>query len=81
MSRPWTAGSFWNVNLPHLDPGDPDPGVVVCPLDTLPLPLRFRRDGDLLYYDGDYHLRPRQPGGDVDVCFGGRIAVTRLSLS
>ena len=34
----------------------------------------------LLHYNGDYHERRREPGADVDVCFGGKIAVTKLSL-
>jgi 5'-nucleotidase len=80
LARPWTPGTFWNVNLPHLDPADPDPAVVVCPLDPSPLPLRYRTEGDLLHYDGDYHARSRRPGCDVDVCFSGRVAVTLLSL-
>jgi 5'-nucleotidase len=80
LARPWTPGTFWNVNLPHLELDAPDPAVVVCPVNPLPLPLSYRGDGDLLHYDGDYHGRPRQPGSDVDVCFGGRIAVSRLGL-
>jgi 5'-nucleotidase len=80
LARPCPAGSFWNVNLPHILPGQPDPPVVFCPLDPNPLPLSFLRDGDLFAYDGDYHSRPRVPGADIDVCFGGAIAVTRLSL-
>src|SRR5207253_11069229 len=35
-------GVFWNVNLPHLPPGSPDPDVVRCRLDPHPLPLSFR---------------------------------------
>jgi 5'-nucleotidase len=31
-------------------------------------------------YAGDYHERPRVPGSDVDVCFGGDIAVTLASI-
>jgi 5'-nucleotidase len=80
LGRPWTPGTFWNVNLPHLDPGAPDPAVVFCRLDPLPLPLSFRREGDLFRYDGDYHGRRREGGTDVDVCFGGNIAVTRIAL-
>jgi 5'-nucleotidase len=80
LSRPRVPGTFWNVNLPHLNSTDPDPALVDCPLDSGPLPLSYRRDGDLLHYDGDYHGRARQPGSDVDVCFGGQIAVSRLSL-
>ncbi len=80
-ARPAEAGAFWNVNLPHLEPGAPPPEVVFCPLDPHPLPLSFRNEGGHLRYDGDYHARRRLAGGDVDVCFGGRIAVTRLRLS
>jgi len=79
-NRPWQPGLFWNVNLPHLEPGAPDPEVVVCPLDPAPLPLDFRRDGELWHYAGDYHNRRRAPGADVDVCFRGRIAVTAMQL-
>jgi 5'-nucleotidase len=46
----------------------------------MPLPLSYRRDGDTLHYNGDYHRRPRRPGTDVDVCFSGKIAVTQLAL-
>jgi 5'-nucleotidase len=80
MNKSWTPGTFWNINLPHLLPQDPDPEVVFCPLDPGPLPLSFRFDGEWWHYDGRYHERPRVPGGDVDVCFSGRIAVTQLSL-
>jgi 5'-nucleotidase len=80
LARPWTPGTFWNVNLPHLEPGAPDPELVFCRLDPQPLPLSFRRDGDLFHYDGDYHGRRRDRGTDVDVCFAGKIAVTRLTL-
>ena len=80
MARPWTPGTFWNINLPHLDREDADPEVVFCPLDPGPLPLSFRSDGDWWHYDGKYHERPRAAGSDVDVCFRGHIAVTRLTL-
>jgi 5'-nucleotidase len=33
LARPWTPGTFWNVNLPHLAPDASDPDVVFCPLD------------------------------------------------
>jgi 5'-nucleotidase len=79
-ARPVEAGAFWNVNLPHLEPGAPPPESVFCPLDTHPLPLSFRPEGEHLRYDGDYHARRRLTGGDVAVCFGGRIAVTKLRL-
>ena len=54
--------------------------MVDCPLDPHPLPLSYRHEEGTHYYDGDYHGRKRVPGGDVDVCFGGRIAVTKIRL-
>jgi 5'-nucleotidase len=80
LSRPWEAGTFWNVNLPHLLPDEPDPEIVFCPLDPHPLPLSYRHEEGMHYYDGDYHARKRTRGADVDVCFGGRIAVTKVRL-
>jgi 5'-nucleotidase len=80
LQRPWTPGTFWNINLPHLEPGAPAPEAVECRLEPGPLPLSFRREGDLLHYIGNYHERRREPGTDVDVCFRGKIALTRLSL-
>lgn len=80
LQQPCSPGTFWNINLPHLAADAPDPEVVFCPLDPFPLPLSFRREKDGLRYDGDYHRRPRQPGSDVDVCFSGKIAVSRIAL-
>jgi 5'-nucleotidase len=80
MARPKRPGLFWNINLPHLEPGAAMPQVVFCPLDPTPLPLSFRREGELFHYDGDYHERRRRPGSDVDVCFRGKIAVTEMVL-
>jgi 5'-nucleotidase len=80
LDRPWTPGTFWNVNLPHPEPGGPEPEVVFCPVDPSPLPLSFRVDGDTAHYNGDYQGRARIPGADVAVCFGGRIAVSRIPL-
>jgi 5'-nucleotidase len=80
LDRALSPGGFWNVNLPYLDPGAPMPEIVAAPLDLTPLPLSFRRDGDVWHYDGDYHQRRRKSGSDVDVCFRGSIAVTELRL-
>jgi 5'-nucleotidase len=81
LARPWEQGTFWSVNIPHLEPGAPDPEVVYCPLDPNPLPLSYRHEDDGgMHYDGDYHARGRTAGADVDVCFGGRIAVSCIPL-
>ena len=80
LNRPPEVGTYWNVNLPHLLPGDPDPEVVFCQPCTQPLPVNYRIEGDNFYYVGNYAQRDRTPGSDVDVCFSGKIAVTLLRL-
>ncbi|MDQ6860284.1 MAG: 5'/3'-nucleotidase SurE [Verrucomicrobiota bacterium] len=81
MSRPREPGYFYSVNLPHLAANDPEPQIIECPLDPKPLPLNYRHEEESgLYYAGEYRLRPRTPGADVDVCFGGNIAVTAVRL-
>jgi 5'-nucleotidase len=81
LARPIEAGLFYNVNLPNLPPDAADPEVVWCALDPNPLPLNYRHEEESdLYFAGEYQLRHRAPGADVDVCFGGRIAVTAVRL-
>ncbi|MEY2483597.1 MAG: 5/3-nucleotidase [Verrucomicrobiota bacterium] len=81
LAKPIEPGLFYNVNLPNLPVGVDKPEVVWCPLDPSPLPLNYRHEEETgLYYAGDYQLRHRTPGADVDVCFGGRIAVTAVRL-
>ncbi len=80
LNRTIEPGTFWNVNLPHLLPGDPDPEVVFCEPCRQPLPVNYRVEGDNFYYFGEYAKRDRTPGSDVDVCFSGKIAVTQLRL-
>ncbi len=80
VAFPWEAGTFWNVNFPHPAGDVPDPEVVFCPLDPSPLPLDYRQEGGCFVYSGDYQKRAREPGTDVDVCFGGRIAITLIHV-
>jgi 5'-nucleotidase len=80
LARPLDPGAYWNVNLPHLEPGSPPPEVAYCFHDPCPLPVRFREEGGHFHYDGDYHGRPRREGSDVDACLGGRIAVSLLRV-
>jgi 5'-nucleotidase len=80
LKRPWEPGSFWNVNLPHPEPGGAEPEIVFCRLDPSPLPLSFRLEGDMAKYDGDYQARSRVPAADVDSCFRGRITVSQIRL-
>ena len=78
--RPIAPKSFWNVNLPHLEPGAPEPEIVFCKASTCPLPVNYRVEGNKYYYQGEYAKRDRAPGTDVDVCFSGNIAVTQIEL-
>lgn len=78
LIRPLEPGSFWNVNLPHLERNDPVPEIVFCSPGTQPLPCNYRIEGEHFYYAGDYASRSRSTGDDVDVCFSGRIAVTQI---
>ena len=80
IQRPWFAGTFWNINLPHLPDGAADPEVVVCPIDPSPLPVSYAADGEFVKYTGNYHQRARKPGSDIDVCFSGRIALSLVRI-
>ena len=80
LSRPLPPGSFWNVNLPHLEPDRPEPRIILCQPSIDPLPLQYRKEGDTYHYQGKYSDRERTPGTDVDICFGGNIAVTLIRL-
>lgn len=75
------AGTFWNVNLPHLGPADREPRVVFCPIDPSPLPVGFRNQEGQIHYTGDYQSRRRIEGSDVATCFGGDISVSRILLT
>jgi 5'-nucleotidase len=81
LPRPVAPGMFYNVNFPALGPSAPEPDMVFTPLDPNPLPLSYRHEEDNRHrYDGIYASRRRAAGSDVDVCFGGQIAVTEIRL-
>ena len=86
-------GLFWNVNLPDLSAekigresvqprklGSPCPELIDCSLGRGHLPVEFARHHGALIYQGVYQDRPRESGDDVDVCFGGNVAVTKMSI-
>ena len=73
-------GSFWNVNLPHLENNTAEPDIIFCQLSIDPLPVNYRIEEDLYYYYGEYAQRYRSPNTDIDVCFAGNIAVTQVKL-
>ncbi len=77
---PLAPNSFWNVNLPHLAPGSPEPAIIFCQTSIHPLAVDYKVDGDSYHYQGEYAKRDRVPGTDVDVCFSGNIAISQISL-
>ncbi len=81
LAKKTEPGLFFNVNLPNIPAEAADPEVVWCALDPNPLPLNYRHEEESgLFYAGDYNLRDRTKGADVDICFGGRIALTAVRL-
>ena len=77
--------SFWNLNFPHFPPGqDAIPPRVRCDPAKSPLNVAYtrREDGNSLQFDycASYAQRPRDPGSDVEACFGGKVAISLLSV-
>ncbi len=71
-------GVYWNVNLPHTPVAEA--AVCMCPSDPSPQDVHYTPNGAGHRYSGTYAKRPVKPGCDVEQCFAGRIAITRLQL-
>lgn len=71
-------GQFWNVNLPHPLDFENVPDLREAALEKAPHEFSFKRSSDCFSYTGSIHERPRCLGSDVDVCFRGKVAVTRM---
>lgn len=80
FARPHEAGTFWNVNLPNLESGAPEPSIVECAVCTEPLPVSFDIEGETYRYRGVYSKRSRTPGSDVERCFNGEITISMVRL-
>ena len=78
---PPRPGAFWNVNFPDPETRDETPEIVICPLDSTHLPVRYEIQSGRFHYCGIYQERAYKQGADVNVCFSGRIAVTQILLS
>jgi 5'-nucleotidase len=78
LDRPPALPAYWNVNLPHPTDERMRPDWQICPIDPSPLPVEFEANGRGYLNRADYHGRARRAGGDVDVCLGGRIAVSEV---
>ena len=73
-------GEFWNVNFP--DPSDlsDDPAMVFCQVDVQHYQLEYEPQQNGVVYRSVYQERPRTPGRDIDVCFSGDIAISKLTV-
>jgi 5'-nucleotidase len=80
LNRKLPTGSYWNVNLPHPLKRHDDITHRFCGPDTNPHKYSYEREGDRYMYRGTIHERPRDPGLDVAVCFGGEVSISRLAL-
>jgi len=80
LATPSPTGSFWTANLPHPPNDATDCEIVRCAIDPSPGGIRYAKAGAGFVWDGDYHGRPRRADHDVAVCFGGKIALTQLSV-
>jgi len=80
MERTLSPGQFWNINLPHPLDLSFAPAYQFCQLETRPHDYIFLNASGLYYYEGSIHDRPRGAGSDVDICYGGQISVTLMTL-
>ena len=82
LQRPWCRGWFWNLNLPSPSLGPGDPEIVECAPDPTAVPYRFEEQpAGGWQYRADYHGRERLAGHDVDVCFQGRISLSKIGIA
>lgn len=80
FSESLELGEFWNVNFP--DPGviDVDPELIFCPVDVQHYQIECEPGKAGVEYRSVYQQRPRTEGRDIDVCFGGNIAISKLTV-
>jgi len=81
LAEPLPDASFWNVNFPHLPPGDLElpPQVTTHPARS-PLGVSFQHDGASFEYSARYRDRPQDDGSDVHACFNGSVSVSLVRL-
>ncbi len=81
LARDLDPRTWVNVNFPDVVISDHNIEVVNSAMDLNPLPVGYCKteDGSLLY-NSVYNDRLRDSGSDVEVCMGGKIAVTTHSV-
>ncbi len=80
LAEPIEGGEFWNVNFPHLDADAPEPALIKCEPCKQSLPIAYRVSGNRFTYAGNYAERARDVGKDVEICFSGDIAISKLHI-
>jgi len=80
MQKKLLPAQFWNINMPHPLSASSFPEYQHCGPDKSSHKYVFKKNSEHYSYSGIIHNRPRTKGEDVDVCFGGKIAVTRLEI-
>ncbi len=80
ITKELPRGQFWNMNLPSPLSPDRDVPWQMCPRDRHAHNYRFVEKKDRFHYEGNIHDRPRSPGSDVEICFGGDISITRMEI-
>ena len=76
IEQPQQNRGFWNVNLPAIEPHSTMPSPVECSLEQGPHIFSLEPHSEGVLYRSSYQNRPRTPGSDVDVCFGGQPSIT-----
>lgn len=80
------GGEYWNVNLPHLPPGELElperarVGVCRAPLKVAYESVAGESGRSSHRYSARYAERPVDAGSDVEACFGGKVAVSRVGV-
>ena len=81
IEQPLEPGQFWNVNFPALPPEAADPEVVFCPHDACQIDLKYDWTDEGAKFSGIYQNRTQRPGFDINVCFSGKIAITKIGFN
>jgi 5'-nucleotidase len=81
MGQTLPAGYYWNVNLPHPLTHNQLLAYECGNLDPNPHAFIFEKVTGGVRYTGNIHQRPRKPGMDVDICYRGKVSLTRLALT
>jgi 5'-nucleotidase len=92
--RKWESNTALNVNFPDRFHNEHPASLrefvteeqfrqsltlVDCEIDRNPIPVEFQLDDEgRFFYSGKYSQRTRSTGRDVEVCFGGDIAISIL---